>query len=138
MTKRIRGSDSTLIAHVTEVTYEKLTRDVTLPDACWDLVVMKRRDETIVLQTGLITAPLPLDFDEGDAYLCISLKPSAFVPSHPGAVMIDRGLPRPLTTSRAFWFENERFEVPTFENAESLITRLAHSGHLCVDDLVDG
>src|SRR4051812_47343880 len=112
MTKRTRGSESTLISRVTQGTYETLTRDVTLPDTCWDFVVMKRRDQTIVLQTGLITAPVPLEFDAGDAYLCISLKPSTFVPTHPGAVMLNQGLPHPLTTSRAFWFENERFEVP--------------------------
>jgi hypothetical protein len=112
--------------------------DVTLPDGCWDLVVLKRRSGTMVLQTGLITAPVPLEFAEGEEYLCISLKASAFVPTHPGAKMLDQGVPRPLTSARAFWFENERFEVPTYENAEALIERLAKAGHLRVDELVEG
>ena len=51
----------------------------------------------MVLQTGLITAPVRLNFAEGEEYLCISLKASAFVLSHPGAKTIDQGVPRPLT-----------------------------------------
>ncbi len=98
---------------------------------------MKRRGQMTVLQTGLISRPVLLENDAGDSYLAISFKPGVFVPKTPGLHMVDRGIVRPLVSARAFSMESESLEVPTFENAEGLVDRLARRGLLARDELVE-
>jgi len=59
--RRYRSADSPFIERVTEVVYDGDAGDVTTPDGCWDIVFRRRRGALEVLQTGLITRPIPLD-----------------------------------------------------------------------------
>jgi hypothetical protein len=138
-----RPSDSPLVARITHVRYERDTNDVTTPDGCWDLVVMKVGGRVMLLQTGLITRPVALPYGAGDEYLAISFKPGVFRPRMPGARMRDRGLllpsQAPGRASRgAFWLERERLEIPTFDNAEGLVDRLARRELIVRDEIVEG
>jgi hypothetical protein len=131
-----RAGDSPLVERVTHARFVGDGGDVTTPDGCWDLVVMRVGGATQVLQTGVITRPVRLGFGPGDEYLCISFKPGVFMPQLPGDQMVDRGLPRPLVSRRAFWLEGDSLEIPTFENAEGLVARLARQGKLAQDEIV--
>ena len=135
--REIRGSDSPLVERVTKVTYDAPTKEWSTPDGCWDLVVLERQGRTIVLQTGLISRPVLLENQAGDSYLAISFKPGVFAPKTPGVDMVDRGLARPLVSARAFAMEGETLELPTFENAEGLVERLARRGLILRDELVE-
>jgi AraC-like DNA-binding protein len=136
-TRRIRGSDSALVERITSVTYETATTEWMTPDGCWDLVVMQKQDRTLILQTGLISGPVKIENAEGDSYLAISFKPGVFVPNLPGSEMVNRGVVHPLATRGSFHMQNETLEVPTFENAEGLVDRLARRGVLATDELVE-
>src|SRR6185369_14137945 len=59
------------------------------------------------------------------------------LPRLPGSEMLDRGLERPVVSKRAFWLDGETLEIPTFENAEGLVTRLTRRGILHRDELVE-
>ena len=137
-----RASDSPLVERITRVRYQGDTRDVTTPDGCWDIVVMKVRGQVSLLQTGVITRPVTLDYGAGDEYLAISFKPGVFRPRLPGQRMIDRGhlLPSevPRLSPGAFWLEQDRLEIPTFENAEGLVDRLVRRELIVRDEIVAG
>jgi hypothetical protein len=45
---------------------------------------------------------------------------------------------RPVAGDRSFWFEGERFEIPSFENAEGLVARLTRRSALVRDEIVAG
>jgi AraC-like DNA-binding protein len=137
ITRESRASDSPLVERITRVVYDARTQEWSTPDGCWDIVILRRRGATTVLQTGLISRPVLLENDAGDSYLSISFKPGVFAPSTPGSMMVDRGLVRPLVTARAFGMESERFEIPTFDNAEGLVDRLVRRGRLARDELVE-
>lgn len=134
-----RAADSLLVGrfvhHITHVQYDGAAGGVTTPDGCWDMVFRKRRGVVQVLQTGLITRPIPLDYECGDQYLCISFKPGVFMPMLPGARMLDRAFQRP-NDGQVFVLENDRLEIPSFENAEVMVARLARRGLLTRDDVV--
>ena len=136
--RRHRGADSSLVQGVTLVTYDADVVDETLPDGCWDIVVITHRGRVTVLQTGLITQPVRLPYCAGDEYMCISFKPGVYMPRLPGERTVDKGIPRPLSTRRSFWLETGSYEIPTFENAEGLVTRLVRHGLITRDDLVEG
>jgi hypothetical protein len=135
--REVRASDSPLVERVTRVTYEAPTREWSTPDGCWDIVVLVRRGRTTVLQTGLISRPVLLENEAGDGFLAISFKPGVFATKTPGSEMLDRGIVRPLVSARGFAMEGETLEVPTFENAEGLVDRLARRGLLARDELVE-
>ena len=141
ITRRQRASDSDLVAVVTHVAYGdtatgRLEPDVTVPDGLWDIVVLRHRGAVQVLQTGLITKPVQLDYEPGDEYLSISFKPGTYMPRLPGQQMVDRGVPRPIGVGRTFELDADTFEIPTFENAEGLVQRLARRGIVVLDDVV--
>jgi hypothetical protein len=137
-----RPSDSRLagrfVERITRVVYGADTHDVTTPDGCWDLVVMKLRGRVAVLQTGVITRPVALDYRAGDEYLCISFRPGVFMPRLPGVEMVDRGRLRPLSSTRAFHLDSEVLEIPTFANAESMVERLVRREIITRDEIVEG
>jgi len=133
-----RASDSPLVAHITRVRYEEDWQGFTTPDGCWDLVVRKVGGRVQVLQTGVITRPVALTYAAGDEYLSISFKPGVFMPAMSGLEMVNRGLERPTSSSRSFWLEQERLEIPTFDNAEGLVRRLSERGLLVRDEIVEG
>jgi AraC-like DNA-binding protein len=134
--RRDRGSDSPFVQRITHVTYDAQTTEWSTPDGHWDLVVMRKAGETLILQTGLISRPVKLVNEAGDSYLAISFKPGVFVPKLPGVRMIDRSVRHPVVARHAFAMQNETLEIPTFENAEGLVDRLARRGVLATDELV--
>jgi hypothetical protein len=137
-----RDSDSPLVARITHVRYDRDTHDVTTPDGCWDIVVMKVGGRVSMLQTGVITRPVALDYGAGDEYLAISFKPGVFRPRLPGARMLDRGQPLPSappgSAPGSFWLEREKLEIPTFENAEGMVDRLVRRELIVRDEIVEG
>lgn len=134
--RKRRNADSPFVERVTHVSYDGDAGDVTTPDGCWDIVFRRRRGALQVLQTGLITRPIPLDYESGDEYLSVSFKPGVYMPMLPGVRMLDRAFLRPNVGKRGFWLDGDVIEVPTFENAEGFVDRLARRGLLTRDDLV--
>jgi hypothetical protein len=133
-----RASDSPFVDSITRVTYGRDTHDVTTPDGHWDIVIQRRGGRVFVLQTGLITKPVALEYGAGDEYLAISFKPGVFLTGMPGELMLDRGRPLPTTSVRAFALDRDVLEIPTFENAEGMVARLARGGLLTRDEIVEG
>ena len=133
-----RGADSPFVERVTHVRYDRTVDDWTTPDGCWDIVIRRLRGRVEVLQTGLITQPIQLDYEAGDEYVCISFKPGVFMPRLPGSAMLNRGVLRPTINPRAFWLYGETLEIPSFENAEGMVHRLARRGLIARDEIVDG
>ena len=133
-----RLSDSPFVRAVTRVVFDEAGGHATTPDGLWDLAVLRRGGETVVLQTGLITRPVPLDFDAGDEYVCVSFEPGVYAPDRPGSDMVDRAVVLASVAAGTFQFAGDALEIPTFENAEGLVGRLARRGHLVRDAIVAG
>ena len=133
-----RPADSPFVQRITHVRFAGTGGGVTTPDGCWDLVFLRMRGCVVALQTGLITRPVHLGFASGDEYLCISFKPGVFMPRLPGDQMLDRGVVRPIVSPRSFWMDGDAMEIPSFQNAEGLVARLARQGMLRRDEIVEG
>lgn len=135
---RHRNADSPFVERITHVTYDGAGGGWTTPDGCWDFVFRRRRGATQILQTGLITRPIPLDYEPDDEYLSLSFKPGVFMPMLPGERMLNHAFFRPNVGQRAFYLDGDILEIPTFENAEGLVSRLARRGLLTRDPIVTG
>jgi len=138
VSRKVRGSDSAFVERITHVSYGGKADDVTTPDGCWDIVVMRHRGRVAILRTGVITSPVRLGYEPGDEYISISFKPGVFMPRVPGVEMVDKAHVLPTPSTRSFWLEGSAMEIPTFENAEGLVDRLVRGGIIVRDDIVDG
>src|SRR3954462_4921743 len=98
---QVRASDSPLVERITQVSYDAHVEELSTPDGCWDIVVMRRARQTTILQTGPLSRPVLLANDAGDSYLAISFKPGVFAAKTPGSDMLDRAIVRPLTSARS-------------------------------------
>jgi hypothetical protein len=136
--RRQRGADCAFVREIRHVTYGAASADVSMPDGGWDLVFMRRSGNLQVLQTGLITKPVDLGYAPGDEYLAITFCPGVFMPKVAARTMVDRGLLLGPPAAGRFHIGAESLEVPTFENAESMVSRLIARGVLALDDVVDG
>jgi methylphosphotriester-DNA--protein-cysteine methyltransferase len=52
--------------------------------------------------------------------------------------MVDRAFTRPVAGDRSFWFDGDRLEIPSFDNAEGLVRRLTQRSALVRDEIVAG
>lgn len=106
------------------------------PDNCWDVVVIRREGGLVVLRTGLTTRPDAVPHQPGDEILTISFRPSTFMPLMPGEAMRNEGVMLERFGRRDVWIGRAVREIPTFENAESFVERLARDGIIESNDLV--
>ncbi|HIG73686.1 MAG TPA: AraC family transcriptional regulator [Bacteroidetes bacterium] len=133
-----RPSDSPFVRAVTRVAFDGDGGHTTTPDGLWDLAFLRRGGALVVLQTGVITRPVALDFGAGDEYVCVSFEADVYAPARAGRRMVDRAEVLAPAAAGAFRFAGDALEVPTFENAEGLVDRLIRRGHLVRDDVVAG
>ena len=134
--RETRGADSPFVQRISRVTYNGDVGDVTTPDGTWDLVFCFRLGRVAILQTGQIVRPIDLAYEPGDSYFAIVFKPDVYMPHRPGNMMFHKGIFRPLAARDSFWLDNDRLEIPTFDNAEQFVAQLAARGLIARDRVV--
>jgi AraC-like DNA-binding protein len=135
--RRQRQADCPFVREICQVAYNGEARDISTPDGGWDLVFMRRSGVVQVLQTGIITKPVDLGYAPGDEYLAITFRPGVFMPRVSAESMVDRGVLHGNPSAGRFRLAAENLEIPSFENAEGLVTRLISRGILALDEVVD-
>jgi AraC-like DNA-binding protein len=135
--RRHRRAECALVREIRHVVYGADATDSSTPDGGWDLVFMRRSGRLQVLQTGVITKPVNLGYAPGDEYLAITFRPGVFMPKVAAHTMVDRGVLLGSPAAGRFHVGAETLEVPTFDNAESMVSRLVARGVLALDDVVD-
>lgn len=133
--KQTRGSDSPFISGVTRRAYDG-NPGVTVPDCCWDILVVKFQGETQIILTGAITQPIPLEFPEGTEVMNITFETGTFFPEFPAPKMLNLGLEMPKAGPNKMWIGSEVVEIPNFDNAEEFVAKLYSNGIMKNDKLV--
>ena len=136
--KVTRPSDSPLIQRVSERRYLGGEGDVTRPDGARDIVVMRQNGQVLVMLTGNITRPIPLDFPAGAEVMNIMLAPDVFFTDTALAApkMINESLLFSPAGSNKIWLGSEAIEIPTYDTAEAFIEKLMSRRILETDPLV--
>ena len=84
-------------------------------------------------ETRATIADCPADGE----WLGIRFALGTFLPPYPAATLRDRqDVDLPTATCRTFWLSGAAWEQPSFENAESLVARLARAGVIARDPAV--
>ncbi len=138
LTAEERLSDSMFIESVWRSQSETAEPFISIANSQSSLVITRWQDQVMVTLRGPETQPTPAIGIPGAEYYGVQFRHGAFLPTLPPATLMDRrDLNLPDATPRSFYFNGTTWELPTFENIEGLIDRLAADGLLVFDPQVD-
>src|SRR5262249_12938117 len=134
-----RPTDSPLVETIWRARSAGAGSFISLAASTWELVVATYRGTTTVIVRGPETRATPLVYRWTDAeWLGIRFKLGPFLPLLPPGILRDgRDVPLPAATAGAFWLQSSAWEIPTFENVETLVERLVRADVLVRDPVVE-
>ena len=103
-----------------------------------ELVVTRLPGLTRVTLRGPVTRGVMVECPPNGQWLAIRFSLGTYVPSLRTARLLDHSdLDLPLTSDGRFWFEGRAWKIPTYDNAETFVERLARSGAIAHDRAID-
>src|SRR5262245_14532306 len=132
-----RPSDSPFVETIWRTQSESDGCYMNLADGCWDLLLIKQAAVTQLFLAGPTTKASPVLYKEGSQYMAIRFKIGVFIPHLPANHILDVVTPLPKATSRTFWFGDTPRPLPTWENMEVFVEKLAQDKLIARDELVE-
>ncbi len=133
-----RLSDSPLVERVWTATSVKAGRFLSAAAETSEIVVTRLHGQTFVTLRGPETKATALECPADGDWVGIRFKAGAFFPAFLPETLRDRADANlPSATKHAFSLGGSAWEYPTFENADTFVTRLVNKGILVRDRTVD-
>jgi AraC-like DNA-binding protein len=104
----------------------------------FEMVVTRLGGKTFLTLRGPETTATNLDCPAEGDWVAIRFKVGTFMPQFlPGSLRDHTDVTLPPATGHSFWLNGSALQYPDFENAETFVKRLAKSGILSRDPIVD-
>lgn len=111
---------------------------ISLAESHSEIVVSNHNDTITVTVRGPETKATPAMVPAYSEWLGIVFKLGTFVPTLLPRNLIDRrDVNLPVTSRTLFWLDNTRWEIPTYENADTFVEHLVREELLVFDPVVD-
>jgi hypothetical protein len=102
-----------------------------------EIVVARVAGTTTVAVRGPETRATPATAPADGEFLGIVFKLGTFLPALlPRALMDRRDASLPVASNQTFWLDSSLWEIPNFDNADTLVERLVRAGLLAHDPVV--
>lgn len=131
-----RRSDSPLVERVWRTQSEHDGTFVSQAASQWEIVVWRYQGTTHITVRGPETHASLAESVAGAEFFGITFKLGTFLPHLPIRQLVNGAIDLPAATCGAFWLHSTSWELPTFENADSFVQRLARAELLVHDPLV--
>ncbi|RPJ26936.1 MAG: AraC family transcriptional regulator [Chloroflexi bacterium] len=106
-------------------------------DACWDMVFIKSKEgKSTVLLSGPCSNITFVPYSTGNKNFGIRFKPGLIFTNILVAGMVNITKALPMPTEDTFVLQGITWNLPTYENIDELLTRLAENGLLRFDPVV--
>jgi len=132
-----RLSDSPYVERIWRSRSENIDLFTSIAGNRFDLVFWRQDGQTHVNLQGPEThasiAPVPQDA----AFFGILFKVGAFMPHLPIEQMVDANLTLPGAAGQSFWLKSAAWQFPTYDNADTFVSRLVRDGLLAFEPVVD-
>lgn len=103
-----------------------------------ELVVTRLDGFVQVTLRGPVSQATAVDCPANGQWLVIRFRVGAYFPGLPTALLLDhRSLHLPTTKDGRFWLEGDSWEIPSYENAEAFVARLAKRGLIAIEPAVE-
>ena len=133
-----RSSDSSFVQAVWRNESERSESFISTAGTHWEMVWMRQRNQYTFTVRGPETRATPADLPAEAEWLGITFKLGTFLPDFPPGSLLDRqDVNLPEATGKSFWLCGSTWEFPTYENADTFVSRLVSLGLLMRDPLVE-
>lgn len=131
-----RKSDSPLVENVWR-TYSDQTGVFTSQAAShWEMVVWCYQGETHFTVRGPETRAMPADSPADAEFFGVQFKTGTYMPHLLLKSLVGKGLTLPNARGKAFWLNSEVWEIPTFNNVDTFVSRLVRQEVLVKDPII--
>ncbi len=104
-----------------------------------ELVVTRLPGVTMVTLRGPETMATMVECPPDGQWVAIRFRAGVYLPAVPTWTLLDhRNLDLPVGADGRFWLEGEAWDLPTYGNAETFVSRLVRRGVLARDPAVEG
>lgn len=136
VTSETRPSDSPFIESIWQVHAESDGTDIVSADMSWDMIISHEKGQTNLCVWGPMTQATTIPHKAGSSALGIRFKLGTYLTSLPTYSQINTGTVLPEAHSQSVWLGSSAWELPTYGNVETFVSRLAREGLLGQDALV--
>lgn len=103
-----------------------------------ELVVTRLDSLVQVTLRGPVTRATAVDCPANGQWVVIRFRAGVYFPGLPTARLLDHhSLHLPTTKDGRFWLEGDAWEIPSYDNAEAFVARLAKRGLLAIEPAVE-
>jgi AraC-like DNA-binding protein len=129
-----RPSDSPFVERIWRSHSERAGTFLSIAESRWEMVVMRHKGKTTFIVRGPETTAAAMDCPAEGEWLGIRFKLGTWMPQLPARNLLDHSNAiLPGATDQSFWLNGSAWEYPSYENAETFVTRLVHDGLVVVD-----
>jgi AraC-like DNA-binding protein len=129
-----RASDSPFIERVWRCHSERAGVFRSISSSHWEMVITHLHGHSIVTLRGPETMATEVTCPADGEWLAIRFKLGTFMPEHPvQRLMNSLGANLPQASKRAFLLNGRKWQFPSFDNAETFVTRLVSKGLIARD-----
>lgn len=132
-----RPSDSPWIETIWRSQSEQAGPFLSIASSRLEIVVARHEGQVYVTIRGPETQPTIAHCPPDGEWLGIQFKHGAFIPHLPALNLVNGEVKLPEAGSQSFWLQGTAWQLPTFENAETFIERLAREELLVHDPLIE-
>lgn len=133
-----RRSDSPYIERVWRSHSECAGTFVSVAASHLEMVVSRVEGAVFLTLRGPETRATEAYCPADGEWLGIRFALGTYLPNHPTGTLIDRQDEQMLDLGGRFWLDNDTWEYPTFENAETFVRRLEERGVIARDQTIAG
>ena len=131
-----RRSDSPFVERIWMTQSESARSFISISTVFWSMVISKWRGHITISLHGPETGATCKEFPAEGEWFGIAFKLGTFVPHIPPGSVIDRNIVLPSTSGRSFSLCHSAWQFPNYENADTFVHQLVHSGILVHDPVM--
>ena len=133
-----RASDHEFIEKVWRCHSDRGDTFLSVAANSFEMALTRLRGKSFFTLRGPETAATAMDCPAEGEWVCIRFKVGTFMPRFlPGTLRDHKDVTLPPATGHSFWLNGSVVEYPSFDNADTFVQRLAKSGLLSRDALVE-
>jgi AraC-like DNA-binding protein len=133
-----RGSDHPFVEKVWRCHSERADTFLSVAANNFEMVVTRLGGKSTITLRGPETLASTMECPADGEWFAIRFKVGTFMPQFlPGCLRDHRNVSLPAATGRSFWLNGSALEYPDLNNAETFVRRLARSGMLSTDPIVE-
>jgi AraC-like DNA-binding protein len=132
----VRSSRSPLVAQMWRARSEPAESFISVAAAHWEMVVTRRCGAARLTVRGPETRATAMPIPQDAEFFGIEFSAGTFMPDLPPGRLVDRTLTLPQVSDTSFWLADSAWELPSPDNADLFVDRLARAGLLVHDPIV--